>query len=231
MSIKLALIGKNISHSLSPQLQKEIWGNELLSYDLIDIDSISLLPSLQELSETYHGINITTPYKETYVGQVKIESEVARQLGAINTISLLDMTAINSDAVAVEKKLKEWLVKNPSLKIHLLGAGVMARMTALICRKLHIEFDQYTRGIHGDLTYFDFSKLNSNDLIINSCSRSFIFKGPISSHCHFWDYNYSFPQHSYLAYKIKSYEDGQQLLQDQAICAAEFWRQKSKINN
>lgn len=230
MSVKLALVGKNISHSLSPQLQKEIWGDKLSSYDLIDVDNIDDLPSLQELAKTYQGINITTPYKEAYVGQVEIESEVARQIGAINTISLIDMSAINSDAVAVEKILKQYFELIPRLKVHLLGDGVMARMTVLVCQKLEIDFDQYTRKAHGDLTHLDLSMLNSNDLVINSCSRSFVFKGAISSDCHFWDYNYSFPQHSDLSHKVKSYQDGQPLLRDQAISAAEFWQQKSKIN-
>lgn len=230
MSVKLALIGKNISHSLSPQLQQEIWREELLSYDLIDVEDESSLPSLTSLADKYLGVNITTPYKEAYVGAVKVESSIAQKLGAINTIALTDMSATNTDAVAVEKGLRKYMEILPRLKVHLLGGGVMARMTELICDELQINLECYTRHSHGDLTSLELSKLDNNDLVINSCSRSFVYQGSISSDCHFWDYNYSFPQHQSLSMRVKSYQDGQQLLLDQAISAAHFWRQKSKIN-
>ncbi|HLT23364.1 MAG TPA: hypothetical protein VKZ84_07970 [Bacteriovoracaceae bacterium] len=230
MSVRLALIGRGISHSQSPHLHKEIWGELLTGYDLIDVDQVSDLPSLPELSKKYIGINVTTPYKEAYIEEVTVESEVARLIGAINTISLADMSAVNTDAIAVEKILKEYLLKIPQLRIHLLGAGVMARMTKIISSQLGLRLFEYTRQLNGDLSNFDLSNLDSNDLVINSCSRSFVYQGPISSECHFWDYNYSFSPHNYLHSVVKSYQDGQELLLQQAISAANFWRQKAKLN-
>lgn len=231
MSIKLALIGKNISHSLSPKLQGEIWGEKLEKYDLIDIKDEFDLPSLEELSKSYLGINITTPYKEHYLGQVKIDSALTEEIGAINTIFLKDMSAINSDVIAVEKILKSYLELLPQLKIHLLGNGVMARMTLLVAKKLNIPFKCYSRASHGDLTLLNLSSLEGNDLVVNSCSRSFVYRGEVSSQCHFWDYNYAFPEHEYLQEKVKTYQDGQELLWEQAKAAADFWRQKAKLNN
>lgn len=225
--MKLALIGRNISHSLSPKLQKEIWKENLVGYDLIDVPDEASLPSLDELALKYDGINITTPYKESYLEVVKIESALAKEIGAINTINLKDKTATNTDILATEKILSEYLLQNPELEVHLLGAGVMARMTQLICQKIKIPFQQYNRKTHGDLTYLDLSKLDKNALVINACSRSFTFKGDISSQVMFWDFNYSFDSHRYLAQKVKAYIDGQDLLLQQAIFAAQFWQRKA----
>lgn len=222
--MKLALVGRNISHSLSPKLQKEIWKDELEAYDLIDVSDVSQLPSLDELARNYDGINITTPYKEAYVSEVEIKSDLAIKIGAINTISLKDKTATNTDILATEKILRNYLKLNPSLEIHLLGAGVMARMTDLIAQKLKIPFTQYTRQNHGDLIHLDLSKLDQNALVINACSRSFCYQGRISREVCFWDYNYAFEPHQYLIEKVKSYQDGQELLWEQAKFAADFWR-------
>ncbi|MFA5584636.1 MAG: hypothetical protein WDA09_10520, partial [Bacteriovoracaceae bacterium] len=179
MSVRLALVGRNIRHSKSPELQKQIWGEALDCYDLIDVEEGDL-PSLSELSKRYIGINVTTPYKEAYITQVTIESEVARLIGAVNTISLIDMSAINTDAIAVEKLLRDYLQEIPKLRIHLLGAGVMARMTRIISQGLGLELFEYTRALNGDLSDLDLSNLESNDLVINSCSRSFVYQGSIS---------------------------------------------------
>lgn len=224
--MKLALVGKNISHSLSPKLQKEIWKDQLTTYDLIDVSDVSQLPSLDELALQYDGINITTPYKEAYVKDVKIVSDLAQVIGAINTISLKDKTATNTDILATEKILTRFYNDNPLVEIHLLGSGVMARMTELIAKKLSIPFHQYSRTTHGDLTNLNLKALDHNALVINACSRSFTFKGDISSQVLFWDFNYSFDPHRYLAQKVKTYFDGQELLWEQAKFAALFWKHK-----
>ncbi len=225
--MKLALVGKNISHSLSPKLQKEIWKDQLVTYDLIDVSDISELPSLDELALKYDGINITTPYKEAYVKEVRIVSDLGKMIGAINTISLKDKTATNTDILATEKILSDFYRNNSLLEVHLLGSGVMARMTELIAKKLKIPFHQYSRATHGDLTNFDLKNLDHNALVINACSRSFTFKGDISSQVIFWDFNYSFDPHRYLAQKVKAYFDGQELLWEQAKFAALFWQGKN----
>lgn len=224
--MKLALVGKNISHSLSPKLQKEIWKDQLITYDLIDVSDITQLPPLDELALKYDGINITTPYKEAYINDVKIVSDLAEEIGAINTISLKDKTATNTDILATEKILSNFYRNNSLLEIHLLGSGVMARMTELIARKLSIPFYQYSRASHGDLTFLDLRNLDQNALVINACSRSFTFKGDISSQVSFWDYNYSYDPHRYLSEKVKAYFDGQELLWEQAKFAALFWQYK-----
>lgn len=230
MSVKLALIGRNIAHSKSPSLQRDIWGDELLSYDLIDVADPQSLPKLSKLATQYLGVNITTPYKESYFNEVSVESNIAEAIGAINTISLVDMSGTNTDALAVERILANYQQQIPRLVIHLLGGGVMARMTVLIAQQRALPLHSYTRQTHGDLSVLDLSKLDSNDLVINSCSRQFIFSGKINSRCHFWDYNYAFPAHHYLQQRVSTYQDGQELLQQQAICAAQFWRQKAKLN-
>ena len=89
--VRLGLIGDNIAASRAPRLHAiagRMRGVEI-SYDL-------LVPAEQDAgfdelfercaSATYHGLNITHPYKERAAKRVEIESPVARAIGAVNTI-------------------------------------------------------------------------------------------------------------------------------------------------
>src|SRR5690606_26020523 len=114
---KLALIGKKITHSRSPILYRKILGLET-SYDLIDVE-VNQLPLLSALSLKYDGLNITSPYKENYIDQVKIEDDLVLALGAINTIDLrkTNYLATNTDLLAVRVILKNYVSR--FRKLHL----------------------------------------------------------------------------------------------------------------
>src|SRR5688572_8700980 len=110
--MKFALIGKDISHSLSPELYKKIIGPHV-QYDLLDFQNENELPSLKLLAQKYNGINITTPYKAHYLNEVILEDENLKQLGAINTIAFTKerFIATNTDVSAVQMILKELQMK------------------------------------------------------------------------------------------------------------------------
>ena len=84
--MKFALIGKSISHSLSPKMYRDIFQCEL-DYELLDIQDEKELPSLSRLASLYNGVNITSPYKKFYSDSVIIDSPDVAKLGAINTLS------------------------------------------------------------------------------------------------------------------------------------------------
>ncbi len=61
---KLALIGKNISHSKSPEIYNKLLNNQV-EYTLLDCDTVDAIPSLDELMKKFDGVSITSPYKES----------------------------------------------------------------------------------------------------------------------------------------------------------------------
>ncbi len=228
--MRLALIGKSISHSTSPHLYKRIIGPQI-HYDLIDIQKESDLPPLSELAKNYHGINLTSPYKKFYLDQLNHQSEEVLKLGATNTISLKpnDFLGVNTDYLATETILRRFREDYPSLFILILGSGVMANLTKLLCENLSLRFLVVSRKTSPDLAQLNlkkFHQVGNQLLVINACSRDFIFEGEASGDEFFWDYNYKFlPHQNTLPFKVKSYWDGQEMLYLQAYHAANFWRE------
>ena len=129
--MKLGLIGKDISHSLSPKIYSELI-KDYFSYDLIDHDSEDSLPTLKQLQEDgYSGINITSPYKKSYLniaseGKLTL-TDTALKLNAINCLKITSdiIYATNTDYIAIET-LHSSLEKFED--IILLGNGVMASL-------------------------------------------------------------------------------------------------------
>lgn len=228
--MRLGLIGFPVQHSLSPELYKEMLGTELEYYHLLPFEKPSLIPSLKELAVKYDGINITAPYKQHFNGELIIQSPIVKAINAVNTLSFTPegVLGTNTDVMAVEEILENYKNIYPGIHIILIGSGVMARVTKLVCAKLSIKVSQISRTSHGDISKSDLTKLRdplSQNIVINSCSRDFIFEGIISKEDIFWDYNYYFTPHvSSLPAKVLSYVDGQEMLKLQALAAVKFWK-------
>ncbi len=225
--MKLALIGKSIQHSKSPDLYKEMIGPQV-HYDLLDYADPKDIPSLDDLAKTYSGINITAPYKEHFLIQVEISNLDIKKLNSINTISLVDkFPATNTDVVAAEKILKEYKTRYSNLNVILLGSGAMARMTIILLNKLNIPHSLRSRKNGDNMTSLDLEKnfkIDHQTLVINTCSRDYIFQGTIHPDFLFWDFNYDFkPHQNSLPSQVLSYEDGRRMLRFQAEAAVEFW--------
>lgn len=226
--IKLALIGRNIQHSLSPSIYKNIYGSKIC-YDLLDYADEKDIPSAEKIFETYTGINITSPYKKHFLNEVEL-TENAANLKAINCLKKENGRIVgeNTDYLAIIEILSCWKKKYGNLTIALLGDGVMSKVTEQALIKLHLSYRVFSRKM---IPAFD--QLNLKDeyisgneqqlLIINTCTREYVFKGDLPQDAMFWDYNYQFSPHEYLKNQIKLYVDGQEMLELQAQYAISFW--------
>ncbi len=225
--MKLALLGYPIAHSLSPQLYREFLGDQLEKYDLLEIEKPELVPGLPTLAEMYDGLSITTPYKKHFYNEVVITSNIVKELKAINTLSFRKsgIYGTNTDVTAVEQILLRFKSDYPDLSLILLGDGVMARLTVMVAKALQLPFEQYSRKKGDNLSHLDLSAgRNNQTVVINCCSREFVFEGSLHPEFIFWDYNYSFiPHQSTLPSRVKSYIDGQEMLRLQALAAIQFW--------
>jgi shikimate 5-dehydrogenase len=225
--MKLALLGYPIAHSLSPALYREFLGKKLESYELLEIEDEERIPSLAELASKFDGLSITSPHKKHFFQDVVINSPIVKELKAINTISFRKsgIYGTNTDVVAVEKILLRFKAQYQNLGLVILGDGVMARLTVMVAKSLVIPFEQYSRGKGDDLAHLNLSmKRDKPTIVINCCSRNFVFSGSLNPDLIFWDYNYSFmPHQTTLPSQVKSYIDGEEMLRLQALAAIEFW--------
>ncbi len=221
--LKLALLGKGISHSKSPSIYHELFDGKV-DYQLLDIDSADKIPRLEELFSKIHGLSITAPYKRHFLKKVIMEDDV-RKLEAINCIKRSGdvFEATNTDYLAA----KEIMLREnyTSKEIVILGDGAMAKMFNILLEKLGVKWTQYSRRQNGDLNHINYEHLHNLDnlLIINCCGRGFDFSQPMSKKSIFWDMNYEHKHNqSFLSNKL-TYVDGYELLYLQALAAKKFW--------
>lgn len=218
----LALLGKDIQHSKSQFVYESIL-DEKVNYTLFDYPTEEQIPNLETLFSNIEGLSITSPYKRVFLKQVKMTDEI-KVLNAINCIKRdgSNFIATNTDYLAMNELIVEYFDKKE--RVFILGDGAMGNLTKILCEKLNISYQVFSRKL-SNLDIVD-SQLEDNvsTLIINSCARSFIFNQNINLNCLFWDLNYNMPEHQSFFQSIKvPYIDGMSLLELQAKFALSFW--------
>lgn len=220
MSIRLALIGQNISHSKSEQMYRKILKSNF-SYELLDFDSGDKIPSLETLFLRFKGISITAPYKKHFLDLVELD-EKTKNIGAINCIKFDagKYYGFNTDYLAIEEIIKEnnYLDK----EIIILGDGAMANVLCLILQRANKNYKSLSRKKDGDIKNIDLSQY-PNLLVINCCGRAFNYVGSILKESVFWDLNYSHIFHKENLAPKCIYVDGEELLHRQACHATKIW--------
>lgn len=221
--LKLALIGKNISHSQSRKMYDKLLDTPF-EYDLLDYSSPEDIPSASHLLRTYDGINITAPYKTHFIQEIIDLSKI----GIVNVLKrnsdgLVEGT--NTDLKAVEFIIDRYLNSGVT-DFRLLGSGSMAQVCISLFKKKSVPFSQFSRTQNNlDSIFFSPIKGDLSTLVINTCSREFILKDSSNS-CgyRFWDMNYEMPEHQKLSEERNiEYLDGVEQLSIQAKYAISFW--------
>lgn len=229
--IKLALVGKDIQHSRSGEIYRRLLKTDI-QYDLLDYENSALIPSATDLFKVYDGISITSPYKKHFLNQVQLSTQ-ASSLGAINCLrkEAQGFTGENTDYLAIVEILHKLKVKYLDLSVILLGDGVMSKVAQVALEQLGIEYKIFSRKITEDLDQLNLTtlfaqafKAPKQKLVLNTCTREFVFSGFIDQQTIFWDFNYNFiPHSSTLPTNCQSYIDGMEMLELQAGYALSFW--------
>lgn len=231
---RFALVGKNIAHSKSPEIYRRLISPSI-QYDLLDYSDKESIPALSDLFKNYDGINITSPYKEHFLSQIEL-TEKAGSIGAINCLKKMDGKFLgdNTDYYAVVDGLKSLFEKYGEMRVIILGDGVMSRVAQLALKDLNQTVEVYSRKLTDNFTQLNFGKNNSGisikPLIINACSRDFVFTGNLPPESVFWDFNYNFTPHSsQIPAKVHQYLDGYEMLERQAFYAVAFWSNRKFV--
>lgn len=214
--ISLALIGKDIQKSKSPELYEKLYPGKV-NYELIDINNESDLPSLIELREKFHGISITTPYKKSYLDDVNLIGEYSSAINAIDVQSV-EFKATNTDYLALKKIIDNMSIQSP---IVILGDGTMSELLAKILKKCPTTIlSRRNKKLYDSDKY-----LSEPSIVINTCLREYEFKTSIPENVTlFWSLNYSVSsEKAYMKENNIPYMDGIELLELQAKYALEFW--------
>lgn len=127
---RVGLIGFPVEHSLSPVMHNaafEALGMSDWLYDAMSIPPDILRYGVQEpKNHGYIGINVTVPHKEAMMELVRPD-EIARAIGAVNTVDFRNNSGTNTDADGIVDDLRANGVPIANKRVLVLGAGGAAR--------------------------------------------------------------------------------------------------------
>lgn len=135
--MKFALIGHQISYSMSPVIHELISENSI-NYEIIDFSpeylSKELPPELLELS----GFNVTIPHKQSIMSYCKELAPAAQKIGAVNTVEVREGALIgyNTDYLGFTHSLKDSVKNYFDFHPVLLGYGGVARAVIFALQKM-----------------------------------------------------------------------------------------------
>ena len=176
--LKLAVIGKDVSKSLSPQMHNFILGRMGISceYEKISLGEAELQARAEELFSRFDGFNVTIPHKQNILSYLKKLEGDAGVFGAVNTVVTKTRTGYNTDGTGFVTMLSDAEISVKGQRALVLGAGGAGRSCIYALHEAGAIVTAYERdserlkAVHRDfqgftpadkLSEFDF------DLIIN----------------------------------------------------------------
>lgn len=127
--LKLAVIGKDVSASTSPQIHNFIaakMGNRV-AYQRISVPEDKFEEQISGLIESLDGFNVTIPYKLAIIPHLKTIEGDAKTFGAVNTVTTGNLCGYNTDGLGFMMMLRNNGVEVNGKSVLVLGAGGAGR--------------------------------------------------------------------------------------------------------
>lgn len=152
------LLGKKLSHSFSKEYFTDKFSRLNLndSYVNIELDDISEIVSFVKKNKDLKGFNVTVPYKESIIPFLDDIDDIAKEVGAVNTVKVYDngtLKGFNTDVVGFEKLL-ETTCRDTSHKTNdnnalIFGSGGASKAVQYVLGKNNIPFKVVSRNLLG----------------------------------------------------------------------------------
>ncbi len=117
---KYGCIGKKLTHSFSKEIHSRLADYE---YELIELQEDELEEFFKE--KNFNAINVTIPYKQTVIPYLDSLSDVAKRIGAVNTIINKNgsLYGYNTDYYGMKALARKSGVEIKGKKVLILGTG------------------------------------------------------------------------------------------------------------
>jgi len=150
---RLAVIGHPVAHSRSPAMQNAALA-ELGLADEWRYEAIEVAPEVFEQKvrampgEGFAGANVTVPHKEAALAVADAPSEVAKEIGAANTLVFAEGGGIGAHNTDADGFLAALPTSPSSRRVLVLGAGGAARAVLWALEREGAEVEVWNRT-HG----------------------------------------------------------------------------------
>jgi shikimate dehydrogenase len=210
-------------------------------YEKFPLDKIEDLKQVLAQHPDLKGMNVTIPYKQEVIALLDELDETAKQIGAVNTISIKNgkLKGYNTDAIGFINSLKP-LLKPQHNKALILGTGGASKAVAYALKQLNISYQFVSRNAkEGYLSYPDLDKaiIDDHKLIINTTPLGMVPQentspdipyASLSAEHLLYDLIY-YPEETLFLKKGKEngacIKNGYEMLIGQAEAAWEIWQQ------
>ena len=169
---KFGLLGKKLSHSLSPLLHNTFFEDMGLKdeYKLYEVDEAEI-DSFKNymLENSIEGVNITVPYKKRFLDKLDYISDEAKEIGAINLLYIKDnkFYGDNTDYYGFKQTLLTNQIEPSGKKIAIIGRGGASASVYKVLKDMGAE--DITFYFRKDkLSEIEFPEDISGDIIINT---------------------------------------------------------------
>ena len=141
MTAKYAIIGDPVEHSLSPALHNAAFAALGIDarFEAIRVTRDGLGVALARLRADYAGFNVTTPLKDAIYSQLDAVTDVAADIGAVNTVRVEKgaTTGHNTDGTGFAAAILDvWRLAPRGKFACVLGSGPAARAIAQTLRRM-----------------------------------------------------------------------------------------------
>ncbi len=146
--VKLALIGKDVSQSSSPEIHNFIsarLGVEI-TYDKVSIAEEDFGREIKRVLREYDGFNVTIPYKLAIIPHLKKIADDALVFGSVNTVVSATLTGYKTDGMGFMQMLGAEGVNVSGERVLLLGAGGAGRSVAKKLAAAGAKLEIYDRN-------------------------------------------------------------------------------------
>ena len=142
MTHRAAVLGSPVAHSLSPVLHRAAYAELGLrdwTYDAYDVDAAALPVFLDGLGDEWVGLSLTMPLKAAVLPLLDRVSDLARDVGAVNTVLLGPdgRSGDNTDVPGLVAALREQGLDRPD-RAWVLGGGATATSALAALRELGV---------------------------------------------------------------------------------------------
>lgn len=169
------LIGRNIAYSFSPGYFREkfealgLSGHEYRNFDIPDISEFHTV--LKE-NPGLCGLNVTIPYKQEVIPLLHELDDVARAIGAVNTIAFREgkLVGYNTDAHGFRESLLP-VLNDRIERAFILGSGGASKAIAFVLAQMHIPYAVVSRNpAEGQIGYKRLASVMEAPCLLVNCT-------------------------------------------------------------
>ena len=146
------LLGRKLGHSFSKEYFTDKFSRLNLndSYVNIELDDVNEIISFVKENKDLKGFNVTVPYKETIIPYLDDIDNVAKEVGAVNTVKVCNngmLKGFNTDVIGFEKLLESTRLQDYKITSLIFGSGGASKAVQYVLRKNNIPFRIVSRNV------------------------------------------------------------------------------------